>query len=204
MVMKNLILNGVIIILFCQEISGQAFLEKEKRPIAFSNKEVVLYDSWIKQRETLNTNFLHELDPDRLLHNFRVNAGIKSDAQPLEGWESPKIGLRGHFVGHYLSACASLIEKNGDTLLQKRISYMVDVLWDCQQNLGGKYLSAFPEKDFTTLETRFSGVWAPYYTYHKIMQGLLDVYTLTGNKKAYEMVLKMADYVKERMDNTVA
>jgi DUF1680 family protein len=78
---------------------------------------------------------------------------------------------------------------------------MVDVLWDCQRRLGGKYLSAFPEKDFTTLETNFSGVWAPYYTYHKIMQGLLDIYTLTGNKKAYEMVLNMADYVKERMDN---
>jgi DUF1680 family protein len=200
MVMKNLILYGVIISLFCQKTTGQTFLEKEKWPIAFSNKEVVLYDSWIKQRESLNTNFLHELDPDRLLHNFRVNAGIKSDAQPLDGWESPKIGLRGHFVGHYLSACASLIEKNGDTLLQKRINYMVDVLWDCQQKLGGKYLSAFPEKDFTTLETKFSGVWAPYYTYHKIMQGLLDVYTLTGNKKAYGMVLNMADYVKERMD----
>jgi uncharacterized protein len=200
MVMKNLILYGVIIFIFCQNTTGQPFLEKEKRPTAFSNKEVVLYDSWIKQRETLNTNFLHGLDPDRLLHNFRVNAGIKSDAQPLEGWESPNIGIRGHFVGHYLSACASLIEKNGDTLLQKRISYIVDVLWDCQQRLGGKYLSAFPEKDFTTLETRFSGVWAPYYTYHKIMQGLLDVYTLTGNKKAYGMVLNMADYVKERME----
>jgi DUF1680 family protein len=200
MVMKNLILYGVIISLFCQKTTGQTFLEKDKWPIAFSNKEVVLYDSWIKQRESLNTNFLHELDPDRLLHNFRVNAGIKSDAQPLDGWESPKIGLRGHFVGHYLSACASLIEKNGDTLLQKRINYMVDVLWDCQQKLGGKYLSAFPEKDFTTLETKFSGVWAPYYTYHKIMQGLLDVYTLTGNKEAYGMVLNMADYVKERME----
>jgi len=200
MVMKNLLIYGVIISLFCQKTAGQTFLEKEKWPTAFSNKEVVLYDSWIKQRETLNTNFLHELDPDRLLHNFRVNAGIKSDAQPLDGWESPKIGLRGHFVGHYLSACASLIEINGDTLLQKRISYMVDVLWDCQQKLGGKYLSAFPEKDFTTLETEFGGVWAPYYTYHKIMQGLLDVYTLTGNKKAYGIVLNMADYVKERMD----
>src|SRR5665647_3954280 len=198
--MKNLILYGVIISLFCQKTTGQTFLEKEKWPIAFSNKEVVLYDSWIKQRETLNTNYLHQLDPERLLHNFRVNAGIKSDAQPLDGWEAPYIGLRGHFTGHYLSACASLIEKNGDSLLQRRISYMVDALWDCQQKLGGKYLSAFPEKEFTTLETKFGGVWAPYYTYHKIMQGLLDVYTLTGNKKAYTMVLNMADYVKERMD----
>ncbi len=176
------------------------FLEKGNRPMAFSNKEVTLYDSWIKQRETLNTIYLYQLDPERLLHNFRVNAGIKSDAKPLDGWEAPYIGLRGHFTGHYLSACASLIEKNGDTLLLKRINYMVDALGECQQKLGGKYLSAFPENDFTNLETKFGGVWAPYYTYHKIMQGLLDVYTLTGNKKAYSLVINMADYVKQRMD----
>jgi hypothetical protein len=77
---------------------------------------------------------------------------------------------------------------------------MVDVLGDCQQKLGGKYLSAFPENDFTILETRFGGVWAPYYTYHKIMQGMLDVYKATGNKKAYAIVANMAAYVKERMD----
>jgi len=76
---------------------------------------------------------------------------------------------------------------------------MVDELYKCQQALGNGYLSAFPAKYFDTLETRFGGVWAPYYTYHKIMQGLLDVYVHTGNKKAYEMVTKMASYVKMRM-----
>ena len=206
--MKNSSIKNFIVFVLIMAISSgsvscfakNAFLEKENRPIAFSNKQVTLYDSWIKQRETLNTNYLHQLDPERLLHNFRVNAGIKSNAQPLDGWEAPYIGLRGHFTGHYLSACASLIEKNGDTLLLKRINYMVDALWECQQKLGGKYLSAFPENDFTILETKFGGVWAPYYTYHKIMQGLLDVYTLTGNKKAYILVLNMADYVKQRME----
>jgi DUF1680 family protein len=76
---------------------------------------------------------------------------------------------------------------------------MVDELYKCQQILGNGYLSAFPEKDFDALEAGSKGVWAPYYTYHKIMRGLLDVYTRTGNKKAYEMVLKMADYVAMRM-----
>jgi DUF1680 family protein len=179
---------------------GNLFLDKDKQPIAFSNKDVVLSESWIKQRETVNTKYIYQFDTDRLLHNFRINAGIESKVKPLEGWESPNVGLRGHFVGHYLSACASLIEKTGDTLLQKRVKYMVDVLGDCQQKLGGKYLSAFPEKDFTTLETQFGGVWAPYYTYHKIMQGMLDVYKATGNKKAYAIVVNMAAYVKERMD----
>jgi DUF1680 family protein len=198
LVVTTLIIAAISCSMRCYATS--TISEKEKRLIAFSNKDVILYNSWIKQRESLNTNYLHQLDPERLLHNFRVNAGIKSNAQPLTGWEAPQIGLRGHFTGHYLSACASLIEKNGDTLLLKRINYMVDALWDCQQKLGGKYLSAFPEKDFTTLETKIAGVWAPYYTYHKIMQGLLDVYNLTGNIKAYTIVLNMADYVKQRME----
>lgn len=167
---------------------------------SFSNSAVQLKSSWLEQREELNRAYLHQLNPDRLLVNFRVNAGIQTDAKPLEGWESPQCGLRGHFVGHYLSACASMIEKDGDTLLKRRITYMIDVLAECQQKLGGKYLSAFSEKEFNTLETKFSGVWAPYYTFHKIMQGLLDVYTLTGNKKAYHIALNMSEYIKVRMD----
>lgn len=165
----------------------------------FSIDEVKLNPSWIKQREALNTAYLHQLDQERLLHNFRVNAGLPSSAKPLEGWESPDCGLRGHFTGHYLSGCALVIKSQGDSLLAKRISYMIDALAECQQKLGGKYLSAFPESEFDTLEKKYGGVWAPYYTYHKIMQGLLDVYTTTGNEKAVQIVLNMADYVEVRM-----
>ena len=171
----------------------------EIKVLPFSPSEVVLNSSWIKEREALNTTYLHQLDPERLLHNFRVNAGLPSSTKPLEGWESPDCGLRGHFVGHYLSACATLIAKDGDALLSKRISYMIDELAVCQQKMGGKYLSAFPESEFETLEKKYGGVWAPYYTFHKIIQGLLDVYTLTGNKKAYQILLNMTDYVEGRM-----
>jgi DUF1680 family protein len=165
----------------------------------FPNASVTLNPSWIKQREDLNTAYLKSLDPDRLLHNFRVNAGLPSDAEPLEGWEAPYIDLRGHFTGHYLSAISSLVEKYKDSIFTQRLDYMIDELYKCQQALGNGYLSAFPEKDFEELETKFGGVWAPYYTYHKIMQGLLDAYTRTGNKKACEMVVQMATYVKMRM-----
>ncbi len=60
-------------------------------------------------------------------------------------------------------------------------------------------IKCFSRKELETLETKLCCVWAPYYTYHKIMQGLLDVHTRTGNKKAYEIVLGMADYVAIRM-----
>lgn len=167
--------------------------------LPFQNTEVTLSPSWIKDRESLNIAFLKSLDADRLLHNFRVNAGIPSSAQPLAGWEAPGIGLRGHFVGHYLSAVSAIAEKYKDTLLTRRLDYVVDELYKCQQAYGNGYLSAFPENDFDVLESKFGGVWAPYYTFHKIMQGLLDVYQRTGNRKAYDMVANMAAYVKKRM-----
>jgi DUF1680 family protein len=181
---------------YCQ---NAVYTSGTDRVVPFPEKSVTLTASWVKHREDLNTEYLRSLDPDRLLHNFRVNAGLPSDATPLEGWEAPGIGLRGHFTGHYLSAVSIVVEKYQDPLLAKRLDYMVDELYKCQQVFGTGYLSAFPEKDFDILETRFGQVWAPYYTYHKIMQGLLDVYIRTGNKKAGRMVSDMTVYVGKRM-----
>lgn len=166
----------------------------------FPSSQVTLTDSWVKNREQLNTLYLKSLDPDRLLHNFRENAGLPSAATPLDGWEAPWIGLRGHFTGHYLSAISFLIHKYNDNDLVQRLNYMVSELGKCQQEFGNGYLSAFPEKDFDTLEARYGGVWAPYYTYNKIMQGLLDAYVYAGNNTALKMVTEMAGYVEMRMD----
>lgn len=41
------------------------------------------------------------------MHNFTVNAGLPTNVKPLEGWEAPGIGLRGHFTALYLSAVFS-------------------------------------------------------------------------------------------------
>lgn len=165
----------------------------------FELSDVALKPSEITHREALNIRFIKSLEPDRLLHNFRITAGLSSHARPLEGWESPKIGLRGHFTGHYLSAASFLIERYKDPELTKKINYMIDELFKCQETFGNGYLSAFPESFFDTLETQFDNVWAPYYTYNKIMQGCLDVFIHTGNKKAYKIVSGMADYVGQRM-----
>jgi DUF1680 family protein len=189
----------IIPLIFSILVCTVIHLSAQTQVLPFNGNDVKLSPSWIRQKENLNTKYLHQLDPERLLHNFRVNAGIPSPAVPLEGWESPDCGLRGHFTGHYLSACATVIKNDDDTLLAKRISYMIDALAECQQKMGGRYLSAFPESEFDTLEKKYGGVWAPYYTFHKIMQGLLDVYTLTGNEKAYQILLNMADYVEARM-----
>ena len=139
--------------------------------------------------------YLHSLPPDRLLHTFRINAGLPSSAQPLGGWEAPDCELRGHYAGgHYLSAVALMYASTGDEDLKKNGDTVVAELAKCQKSLNsGGYLSAFPVEFFDRLRNR-ERVWAPFYTIHKIMAGLLDMYLYTGNEQALEMVEKMAGW----------
>jgi DUF1680 family protein len=137
----------------------------------------------------VNRRYLMSLDPDRLLHNFRVTAGLPSNAEPLGGWEAPENELRGHFVGHYLSACALMGASLGDKEISARGIALVAELAKCQQPNG--YLSAFPEEFFDRLRDG-RGVWAPFYTLHKIMAGLLDTYTLSESNQALDVLRGMA------------
>jgi len=143
-----------------------------------------------------NRRFMMGLDPDRLLHMFRVTAGIPSSAEPLGGWEAPDNELRGHFTGHYLSACALMWAQTGDEAVKARGAAMIGELAKCQQKHGTGYLSAFPSELFDRLKAG-QRVWAPFYTYHKIMAGLLDNSTLASNPQALEMVKGMAGWVRD-------
>jgi DUF1680 family protein len=136
----------------------------------------------------LNRRFLLAQDPDRLLHTFRLTAGLPSTALPLGGWEAPVNELRGHYTGHYLSACG-LMAAQGDAELKARGERLVTELARCQQENG--YLSAFPEEFFDRLRAD-RPVWAPFYTLHKIMAGLLDMHVHGGSAQALELVKGMA------------
>jgi uncharacterized protein len=160
----------------------------------FPMTSVRLLPGVFQNAQQANRNFLYEQSPDRLLHVFRVNAGIASNAAPLGGWEKPDCELRGHFVGHYLSACALSYASTGDTELKSRGEYLVAELAKCGQRLPGRYLSAFPIEYFERLSER-KKVWAPFYTLHKIMAGLLDMHTHCGSAQALSVVSGMAEWV---------
>ena len=54
-----------------------------------------------------NRRYLLALEPDTMLYAWRRNARRDTRrARPMRGWESPGAELRGHFLGHYLSAAA--------------------------------------------------------------------------------------------------
>ncbi|MGH3168697.1 MAG: beta-L-arabinofuranosidase domain-containing protein, partial [Trebonia sp.] len=63
------------------------------------------------------------------------------------------------------------------------------------------YLAAYPETQFILLEqyATYPTIWAPWYTCHMIMRGLLDAYRLTGSQQALDIVMGMADWAHSRL-----
>jgi uncharacterized protein len=165
----------------------------------FPLEEVRLLDGPFKRAMDADGKYILGLDPDRLLHTFRLTAGLPSKAQALGGWEAPNCGLRGHFTGHYLSACALMFESTGDPRYRQNAEKVIAGLAECQKTIGSGYLSAFPATTFDRLETKYGGVWAPYYTIHKIMAGLLDCYVAFGDKQSLQIARGMSDYFSWRM-----
>ena len=174
------------------------------KAVPFPLSEVRLLDGPFQQALKLDIQYLLSLDPDCLLYTFRLNAGLPSNAMPMRGWEEPKSEVRGHCLGHYLTSCAMAYSSTGDERFKSRVDHIVTVLAECQDSLpkmgcNPGYLSAFPESFIDRVESG-RPVWAPYYTLHKIMAGLLDAHRECGNAQALGMAVKMADWLKFRMD----
>ncbi len=166
----------------------------------FALKEVRLLPGPFLDAAAANRRYLKSLPTARLLHTFRLTAGLPTSAEPLGDWEKPDCELRGHFAGgHYLSGCALSFAGFGDEELKRNGDEMVAELAKCQAQHKNGYLSAFPQELFDRLRDGVN-VWAPFYTIHKIMAGLLDMYTLAGNAQALETVEKMAQWVRAWSD----
>jgi DUF1680 family protein len=170
------------------------------RPAAlpFRLEDVRILDPDLLRMRGQTLQYMLALDSDRLLHNFRVTANLPSSAAPLYNRESPSNGWRGHYVGHFLSACAQMYASTGDVRIQSKANSMVAELAKCQAQLGDKgYLSAFPEASFDDLEAGRPAavVW---YALHKIMAGLLDVHESWQNPQALQVLERMAAWTDWR------
>ncbi len=147
-----------------------------------------------KTMQEINRSWLYSLPNDRLVHTFRLNAGLPSDAEPLGGWEAPTGELRGHYIGHYLSACAMLYASTGDQPILAKANELVSMLAACQRADG--YLSAYPDSFYDRLR-QHKEVWAPFYTYHKILAGMIDMYQHAGSALALQVATRMADWADQ-------
>lgn len=173
--------------------------------------------------------YLAELDCDRMLYNFRRTFGEDPDCEPIYGWDSPDGLLRGHSTGHFLSALALAYSATSKELYREKLCYMVSELrrlqlksagaprgfktectpddcaeekWSRDPSVWGEgFLSAYSPDQFALLEqfTPYAKIWAPYYTLHKLLAGLIEVYERTGLETALDAAVGIGKWVIDRL-----
>ena len=174
-----------------------------------SKSDVKVTGGVFRDRMNVDKRYLLELDSQCLLQNFYIEAGIIMPGMQMVpdptkanlhwGWEAPVCQLRGHFLGHWLSAAAAFIATDGDNDLKVKLDFIVSELARCQELNGGEWVGSIPEKYMNRL-ARPEYIWSPQYTMHKTVMGLVDAYRYAGNKQALEIVDKLADWYVRWVD----
>ena len=196
--------SNIITVFFC----ASSVLLNAQTIERFNTDDVRLDQSEMLDRQRWDERYILSLDANRLLYYFRSESGVNQPvgAVPYMGWESTD--LRGHTLGHWLSALSLMASGQASdnaarAEAQKRLAYTVGALAECQQHRSqlhpesAGYLSAFREQMLNVADSTGQG-WAPYYTLHKILQGLLDAHRLAGNTQALDVASRMGDYVYQR------
>jgi DUF1680 family protein len=103
----------------------------------FANDQVTLGEGLFSANRDRVMNFLRAYPADRMLANFRTNAGLDAlGARPPGGWDDATGNLRGHYSGHFLSALALAYAGSGDEFYKTKVDYMVTALGECQDALA--------------------------------------------------------------------
>ncbi|MBX3096219.1 MAG: glycoside hydrolase family 127 protein [Fimbriimonadaceae bacterium] len=171
----------------------------------FPIESVRLLPSMFKDAQLTNGEYLLNLDVDRMVAGFRINAGLPTTAERYPGWES--MGISGHSMGHLLSALAWHYAVTDDPRHLERAEEYVSILGDCLRQVGTGYLSSIPDDKAVWEEIRrgeirsagfdLNGLWVPWYTNHKILAGFIDCYLLAHNDEALELASRFAEWAIE-------
>ncbi len=178
--------------------------------------DVRLTPSIYRDAVEANRAYLLRLEPDRLLHAYRAQAGLETKGAPYGGWEQETIA--GHSLGHYLSACSLMHAQTGDADCLRRALYIVAELRSCQRAGGDGFVAGFTRRtDDGRIEpgrrvfeeiargeirpARFylNGSWAPFYNWHKLLAGLLEANRHCGSAAALEVAAGIAGYVERAL-----
>ncbi|KAI6081120.1 DUF1680-domain-containing protein [Hypoxylon rubiginosum] len=158
-----------------------------------------------------------------VLFNNQAGRSNPAGVDPPGGWEDGGL-LSGHWTGHFMTALSQAYADQGEEFFKDKLNWMVNELAECQDAITARmdgelsnssssdsswipthpgYLGALPEDTVLRLgpprwavygSSLDNNTWAPWYTQHKIMRGLLDAYYNTNNTQAYDVVVKMADW----------
>ena len=185
---------------------------------AVPQDRVRLTRSVFSERAALNRTYLLSLKSENLLQNHLNEAGMLNLVIGADGtdngrsihagWESPTCQLRGHFLGHWLSAAAHCIASTGDPEIKVKADSIVAELGRCQKRNGGEWAGSIPEKYLYQIADKKS-IWAPQYTLHKTLMGLVDMAVYGGNRQALEIAVNFSkwfhrwtrDIPREKLDD---
>ena len=172
-------------------------------PENVSPERIRLLPGLFRKRMEINREYLLSLDVRALLQNYALEAGEQLEGyQALSdpenswlhwGWEAPTCQLRGHFLGHWLSAAAYLVRSENDRVLRARLYDVIDRLREYQLKNGGRWVGPIPEKYFEILLAG-KDIWSPQYTMHKLFMGLLDAYECTAYAPALTILSHLSDW----------
>ena len=186
--------------------------------------DVTLLPGPFRDNMVRDLEYMASFDCDRLLAPFQQVAGLEARAPSLGGWESQ--GLASHYCGHYLSAAAIMHAHTRDRRLAEKVDYLLPRLAACQEANGRGdadfrgYCTGIPQskpafkqvlagdieirdprkvmRDPRTLYSfRLNGLWSPWYTVHKVMAGLRDVWLYMGRVQARDILLGMTDWAAQ-------
>ena len=172
----------------------------------FQMNQVHLLPSRFQENMKRDSAWMMSVSVNSLLQSFRNTSGAFSSREggymtvkKLGGWEALDCDLRGHITGHLLSAYATLYAQTGSQAVKMKADSIVNGLAEVQQAYGrGGYLSAFAE-GLIDRNIQGKSVWAPFYTLHKIVQGMIDQFQMTGNEKALEIAKGMGNWAYNKL-----
>ncbi|MBR3524287.1 MAG: glycoside hydrolase family 127 protein [Lachnospiraceae bacterium] len=171
---------------------------------------VLITDAWCVNAYEKDVAWLLSLDEERLLAGFYENAGLSNEHERYPGWESMLIG--GHTLGHYLTAAAQGFKNAEVSAEQKeglfaKIKRIIDGLLECQQHSKGKpgFVFGAMIRDPENVELQFDEVeqgrtniiteaWVPWYTMHKILDGVVNAYRYTDYAPALTLAEGIGDW----------
>jgi len=186
---------------------------------AFSLESVSIKDKYCLNAFEKEVEYLVQFDVDKLLAGFRETAGIDTKgAERYPGWENMLIG--GHSVGHYVGAAANCLKspdcnQNNREKLVEILTQLLDGFEECQKVLGNGFLFGAHIADKNNVEVQFDNVeknlthiitqaWVPWYTMHKIIEGLLCVADLKSyeklSSKAMTILFSLTDWIFNRVN----
>ncbi|AHF16963.1 glycoside hydrolase family 127 protein [Niabella soli] len=173
---------------------------------SFDLSEVKLLDSRFKENMLREQHWLLAISLKSLLHSFYTNAGMYDaneggydEIKKYAGWESMDCELRGHSTGHILSGLALMYASTGEQIYKSKGDTIIKALAAIQKTLNQNgYISAFPQ-EFINRNIRGEKVWAPWYTLHKILAGVLDQYLYCNNDQALDIAKNFSAWAYKKL-----